>query len=102
MLVGKNESGKSAVLRTLSKMDPSDGAEYDGLREFPCRRYTDEFAKDNWPVASVRLQHQREQSVRRAVQPRVQRDVLTHRDRRAPGTVADPRRRGGPGSQWGS
>lgn len=56
VLVGKNESGKSAVLRALSKMKPSDGAEYDGLREFPRRRYTDEFAQDDWPVSSVRLE----------------------------------------------
>lgn len=55
VLVGKNESGKSAILRALSKMKPSDGEEYDGLREFPRRRFTDEFEDDDWPVASVRL-----------------------------------------------
>jgi hypothetical protein len=56
VLVGKNESGKSAVLRALSKMKPSDGADYNGLREFPRRRYTDEIAEADWPVASVRQQ----------------------------------------------
>lgn len=55
VLVGKNESGKSAILRALSKLKPSDGENYDGLREFPRRRYTDEFDDQNWPVASVRL-----------------------------------------------
>ncbi|MBP2322622.1 putative ATPase [Kibdelosporangium banguiense] len=55
VLVGKNEAGKSAVLRGLSKIKPSDGEGYDGLREFPRRRYTDEFDDDDWPVASVRL-----------------------------------------------
>jgi len=35
VLVGKNEAGKSAILRGLSKIKPSDGELYDGLREFP-------------------------------------------------------------------
>lgn len=55
VLVGKNEAGKSAVLRGLSKIKPSDGEGYDGLREFPRRRYTDEFSARDWPVASVRF-----------------------------------------------
>jgi len=40
VLVGKNEAGKSAVLKGLSKIKPSDGQDYDGLREFPRHRYT--------------------------------------------------------------
>lgn len=55
VLVGKNESGKSAVLRGLSKIQPSDGEDYDGLREFPRHRYTDEFESEDWAVASIRL-----------------------------------------------
>ena len=51
--VGKNESGKSAIFRGLSKLNPSDGEEYDGLREFPRRRYTGEFKQKNWPVSSA-------------------------------------------------
>jgi energy-coupling factor transporter ATP-binding protein EcfA2 len=43
LLVGKNESGKSAILRGLSKLNPSDKEEYDGLREFPRRRFSDEY-----------------------------------------------------------
>ncbi len=50
--VGKNEAGKSALFRGLSKLKPSDGEKYDGLREFPRRRYTDEFRDQDWPVAS--------------------------------------------------
>lgn len=54
--MGKNEAGKSAILRGLSKLNPSDGEEYDGLREFPRRRYTDEFdADDPAEVASARF-----------------------------------------------
>lgn len=43
VLVGKNEAGKSAILRGLSKIKPSDGELYDGLREFPRRRFSDQF-----------------------------------------------------------
>ena len=50
--VGKNESGKSAIFRGLSKLNPSDGEKYDGLKEFPRRHYTDEFESQDWPVAS--------------------------------------------------
>ncbi|MCE5225815.1 MAG: AAA family ATPase [Porphyromonadaceae bacterium] len=50
--VGKNEAGKSAIFRGLSKLNPSDGQKYDGLKEFPRRRYTDEFALRDWPVAT--------------------------------------------------
>lgn len=53
--VGKNESGKSAIFRGLSKLNPSDGEKYDGLKEFPRRRYTDEFKSQDWPVASGRF-----------------------------------------------
>jgi predicted ATP-dependent endonuclease of OLD family len=52
VFVGKNESGKSALFRGLSKLNPSDGAKYDSLKEFPRRRYTEEFACEDWPVAS--------------------------------------------------
>jgi len=53
--VGKNEAGKSAIFRGLSKLNPSDGEKYDGLKEFPRRRYTDEFEFQDWPVASGRF-----------------------------------------------
>ena len=54
--VGKNEAGKSAWFRGLSKLNPSDGEKYDGLKEFPRRRYTDEFKQQDWPVASGRFE----------------------------------------------
>jgi len=54
--VGKNEAGKSAIFRGLSKLNPSDGEKYDGLKEFPRRRYTEEFKLQDWPVASGRFE----------------------------------------------
>lgn len=51
--VGKNESGKSALFRGLSKFNPSDGQKYDLMKEFPRRRYSAEHDKENWPVSSV-------------------------------------------------
>ena len=52
VFVGKNEAGKSALFRGLSKLNPSDDQKYDPLKEFPRRRYTDEFKSQDWPVAS--------------------------------------------------
>ena len=58
--VGKNESGKSAIFRGLSKLNPSDGKKYDGLKEFPRRRLVAEFDKKDWPVASVNFELEKE------------------------------------------
>jgi energy-coupling factor transporter ATP-binding protein EcfA2 len=55
IFVGKNESGKSAIFRALSKLNPSDGMGYDGLKEFPRQRYASEITKTDWPVASGRF-----------------------------------------------
>ena len=55
VFVGKNEAGKSAVFRSLSKLNPSDLQGYDALKEFPRRRYTNEFHLQDWPVASGRF-----------------------------------------------
>ncbi|HUU16571.1 MAG TPA: AAA family ATPase [Sedimentisphaerales bacterium] len=52
VFVGKNESGKTALFKALSKLKPTDGAKYDPIKEFPHSRYTDEFKKQDWPVAS--------------------------------------------------
>jgi len=54
--VGKNESGKSAIFRGLSKLNPSDGEKYYGLKEFPRRRYTLDFKNEDWPVSSVEFE----------------------------------------------
>ncbi len=55
IFVGKNESGKSAIFRALSKLNPSDGEGYDGLKEFPRQRYAAEITRTDWPVASGRF-----------------------------------------------
>lgn len=52
VFVGKNESGKTALMRGLSKLNPTDGEKYNGLKEFPHGRYTDEFHTQDWPAAS--------------------------------------------------
>lgn len=54
--VGKNEAGKSSIFRGLSKLNPSDDQKYDGLKEFPRRRYSVDFKRADWPVSSVDLQ----------------------------------------------
>ncbi len=56
VFVGKNEAGKSAIFRGLSKLNPSDNEKYDGLKEFPRRRYTSEFKEQDWPVTSVEFE----------------------------------------------
>ena len=54
--VGKNESGKSAIFRGLSKLNPSDKGKYNGLKEFPRRRYTAEFKTADWACSSAEFQ----------------------------------------------
>ena len=51
-LVGKNESGKTALLTALYKLNPATEAEYDGLYDFPRSRFTDEFTNDDWIVST--------------------------------------------------
>lgn len=50
--VGKNEAGKSAIFLGLSKLNPSDNTEYNGLKEFPRSRFSADFEKEDWPVSS--------------------------------------------------
>lgn len=58
--VGKNEAGKSAIFRGLSKLNPSDDKKYDGLKEFPRRRLVSEFNQKDWPAASVKFELEKE------------------------------------------
>lgn len=47
-LVGKNESGKTSLLRALSKLNPTDDASLDPLRDFPRQRYTKDYSQEDW------------------------------------------------------
>ena len=48
-LVGKNESGKTALLEALRKLNPDipDAADFNALRQYPRRKYTDYKQRDN-------------------------------------------------------
>ena len=52
--VGRNESGKTALLKALHKFNPATPEPYNAQREFPRDRYTREFKNgSDWPVCSV-------------------------------------------------
>jgi energy-coupling factor transporter ATP-binding protein EcfA2 len=52
--VGRNESGKTALLKALHKFNPATPEPYNPQREFPRDRYTREFKNPgDWPVCSV-------------------------------------------------
>src|SRR4051812_46390121 len=52
--VGRNESGKTTLLKALHKFNPATAESYNPQREFPRDRYTREFRKAaDWPVCSV-------------------------------------------------
>jgi energy-coupling factor transporter ATP-binding protein EcfA2 len=56
--VGRNESGKTALLKALHKFNPATSEPYDPQREFPRDRYTKDFGSQgsdggDWPVCSV-------------------------------------------------
>ena len=56
--VGRNESGKTALLKALHKFNPATEEPYDPQREFPRDRYTRDYIANgseggDWPVCSV-------------------------------------------------
>ena len=51
--MGKNESGKTAILQALHKFNPATSIPFDPLREFPRARFTRDFEKQDWPVVSI-------------------------------------------------
>ena len=52
--VGRNESGKTALLKALHKFNPATPEPYNPQREFPRDRYTRDFKNgSDWPVCSV-------------------------------------------------
>jgi energy-coupling factor transporter ATP-binding protein EcfA2 len=56
-LVGRNESGKTALLKALHKFNPPTAQKYHPQREFPRDRFTREF-KDgkDWRVCAVEFE----------------------------------------------
>ena len=56
--VGRNESGKTSLLKALHKFNPATPEPYDAQREFPRDRYTRDYVSSgskgkDWPVCSV-------------------------------------------------
>src|SRR5690348_12412935 len=55
-LVGRNESGKTALLKALHKFNPATPQPYVPQREFPRDRFTRDFKSGaEWPVSSVKF-----------------------------------------------
>jgi energy-coupling factor transporter ATP-binding protein EcfA2 len=53
-LVGRNESGKTALLKALHKFNPAVPQAYSAQKEFPRDRFTSDFTDGgDWPVCSV-------------------------------------------------
>ena len=59
--VGRNESGKTSLLKALHKFNPATPDPYDAQREFPRDRYTRDYVAkgskgEDWPVCSVEFE----------------------------------------------
>lgn len=59
--VGRNESGKTSLLKALHKFNPATPEAYDAQREFPRDRYTRDYVPngskgEDWPVCSVKFE----------------------------------------------
>ena len=59
--VGRNESGKTSLLKALHKFNPATPEPYDAQREFPRDRYTRDYGSNgskgkDWPVCSVEFE----------------------------------------------
>ena len=55
--VGRNESGKTALLKALHKFNPATEEPYDPQKEFPRDRFTRDYRSDQfWPVCSVKFE----------------------------------------------
>ena len=55
--VGRNESGKTALLKALHKFNPAIEEPYNAQREFPRDRFTAEYRDDeDWPVCRVKFE----------------------------------------------
>jgi len=55
-LLGRNESGKTALLKGLHRFNPASAEAYEPQRDFPRSRYTSEFRNAaDWPAVSCRF-----------------------------------------------
>jgi hypothetical protein len=55
--VGRNESGKTAILKALHKFNPATPEPYNPQREFPRDRFTRDFKNgSDWPVCAVEFE----------------------------------------------
>lgn len=55
--VGRNESGKTTLLKALHKFNPAEPEPYNPQREFPRDRFTAEYRDDReWPVCKIEFQ----------------------------------------------
>lgn len=70
--VGKNESGKTAILKALHKFNAGSSENYDDQRDFPRDRYSRDFS-DDLPVCSVEFEIPEE--VKRDIVARLQDDT---------------------------
>ncbi len=82
--VGRNESGKTSLLKALNRFNPGTGERCDAQRDFPRDRYMGEYVARNstgaeWPVCSIEF----------ALSESVRADIATilGRDRDLPQTV---------------
>lgn len=78
-LVGRNESGKTALLKALHKFNPALREPYDAQREFPRDRYTSFDDARKWPACSVtfRLSAELEEELSRIADDGVERGTVT-------------------------
>ena len=80
--VGRNEAGKTALLKALHKFNPATEEPYDPQREFPRDRFTAEFhTGGDWPVCRVEfelsLEFRRELGARLSGAPIPKKAILT-------------------------
>jgi hypothetical protein len=55
--LGRNESGKTALLKALHKFNAANGEQYVPLKDFPRDRYSREYSDSDWfPVCSVEFE----------------------------------------------
>ena len=56
-LVGRNESGKTALLKALHKFNPASQEPFNPQRDFPRDRFTRDFKNGSeWPACSVKFE----------------------------------------------